>query len=63
MQSRVLGGTDAKRGAWPWQVAVYTSSNTFVCGGSVINPLWLVTAAHCFEDDKQYYFVIGDTDR
>jgi len=44
--SRVIGGTTAKAGAWPWQIAMYFMGG-FGCGGSLVNSNWVVTAAHC----------------
>jgi len=44
--SRVIGGVDATPGYWPWQVGLYFSGQ-FFCGGSLISPEWVVTAAHC----------------
>lgn len=51
----IVGGREAAPGAWPWQVAlvVHTSSqayNGFFCGGSIIAPEWVLTAAHCLTD-------------
>ncbi|XP_078600937.1 trypsin-3-like [Branchiostoma floridae x Branchiostoma japonicum] len=48
--NRIVGGEEAKPGSWPWQVSVryYTS---YPCGGSIIAPNWIVTAAHCFGGD------------
>uniref|UniRef100_A0A8B9EBI2 Transmembrane serine protease 5 n=1 Tax=Anser cygnoides TaxID=8845 RepID=A0A8B9EBI2_ANSCY len=43
---RVVGGTDAAPGRWPWQVSVRHGSRHH-CGGSVLAPSWIVTAAHC----------------
>jgi len=50
LKSRVVGGTDAAVGDWPWQVGIARSYNpsTPFCGGSLINKQWVVTANHCF---------------
>lgn len=43
---RVIAGTTAKKGAWPWQVLL-KYNNRGLCGGSLISKEWVVTAAHC----------------
>ena len=45
--SRIISGRDAKPGQFPWQVAMYVNGH-FSCGGSILKPDWLITAAHCF---------------
>ena len=64
-QSRVIAGTNATKGAWPWQVGLHTAYGTFFCGGSLIAPNWIVTAAHCLEGFKasQLRVRAGDLDR
>ncbi|XP_052224327.1 uncharacterized protein LOC127839977 [Dreissena polymorpha] len=47
-QSFIVGGEDAAPGAWPWQVALHFFGSYF-CGGSLITPEFVLTAAHCVE--------------
>ncbi|XP_041436835.1 transmembrane serine protease 2 L homeolog isoform X2 [Xenopus laevis] len=44
--SRIVGGTFANLGNWPWQVNLQYITGV-LCGGSIISPKWIVTAAHC----------------
>ncbi|KAM9277730.1 LOW QUALITY PROTEIN: enteropeptidase [Cariama cristata] len=44
--TRIVGGSDARRGAWPWIVSLHFNSRP-VCGASLVSDEWLVTAAHC----------------
>uniref|UniRef100_A0A663E548 Peptidase S1 domain-containing protein n=1 Tax=Aquila chrysaetos chrysaetos TaxID=223781 RepID=A0A663E548_AQUCH len=43
---RVLGGSPAAIEAWPWQVSLQYKKE-HICGGSIIDPSWVLTAAHC----------------
>uniref|UniRef100_A0AAX7TW73 Neurotrypsin n=1 Tax=Astatotilapia calliptera TaxID=8154 RepID=A0AAX7TW73_ASTCA len=67
-QRRIIGGEKSLRGEWPWQVSLWLRSqskgNHPLCGASLINSCWLVTAAHCFKrfgrDPARYVLRLGD---
>jgi len=46
---RIVGGAPAREGEFPHQVSLRWSSGSHVCGGSVIGPNTVLTAAHCVE--------------
>lgn len=45
----IVRGQKAEAGEWPWQVRILTDMNDRrgFCGGSLIAPQWVLTAAHC----------------
>lgn len=55
LEIQIVGGQPAGPGEYPWQVAIVdaaTSNPLFgqFCGGSLIAPEWVLTAAHCVVD-------------
>jgi secreted trypsin-like serine protease len=56
--SKITGGTNASISDFPWQV--YYISGVYRCGASIIAPGWVLTAAHCTEDDNHIPIAAAD---
>merc|ERR1711936_936370 len=63
--NRIVGGTRAQRGAYPWQISLQTFGS-HSCGGSILNENWILTAARCFLSSPwawSYTVVVGEHNR
>ena len=66
---RIIGGERALSGSWPWMVAlgqagVNDNRLAHSCGGVLVHPRWVVTAAHCATGETTDSLVVlaGSTD-
>uniref|UniRef100_A0A5F9DPA7 Peptidase S1 domain-containing protein n=1 Tax=Oryctolagus cuniculus TaxID=9986 RepID=A0A5F9DPA7_RABIT len=62
--SRVVNGEDAEPHSWPWQVLLLIEQGDWLyiyCGGTLIKPNWVLTAAHCISNEK-YWVALGEHD-
>ncbi|XP_055594255.1 serine proteinase stubble-like isoform X3 [Uranotaenia lowii] len=52
-EPRIVGGTKASFGRWPWQISLRqwrTSTYLHKCGAALLNENWAITAAHCVDN-------------
>lgn len=51
----IVGGSNATASRFPWQVLITANGSEF-CGGTLIHPMIVLTAAHCLVDENGEYF-------
>ncbi|KTG37495.1 hypothetical protein cypCar_00000472 [Cyprinus carpio] len=49
--SRIIGGSVAADGQWPWQASLHFQG-FHTCGGTLVAPDFIITAAHCFPKSR-----------
>ncbi|XP_063234616.1 chymotrypsin BI-like [Bacillus rossius redtenbacheri] len=61
-EGRIIAGTAATQGQFPWQ-AMLILERSGMCGGSLISSEWVLTAAHCMVGMTSFEITLGSTDR
>lgn len=49
---KIVGGSFTPIESNPWVAALFHQRHGFLCGGSLISPCWVLTAAHCFPEGE-----------
>ncbi|TEA33544.1 hypothetical protein DBR06_SOUSAS3910101, partial [Sousa chinensis] len=62
LSARVVGGDNAVPHSWPWQISLQYLKNgvwRHTCGGTLITPSHVLTAAHCISNTLTYRVALG----
>ncbi|KAH8254585.1 hypothetical protein KR032_011073 [Drosophila birchii] len=55
---RIMNGKNAERQAGAWMAAI-RNNDQFQCGGTVIHKSFVLTAAHCIDDQENLFVTVG----
>jgi len=61
-RQRVIGGSNAANGAWPWQLS-HRNLGSHSCGACLIRANWALSAAHCVGGAVGAYVMIAGTNQ
>ncbi len=65
VETKIISGKQSKSNAWPWMAAILStkeSGEVGFCGGTLIAPEWVLTAAHCAENAISLKVLLGEND-
>ncbi|XP_062134401.1 serine protease 1-like [Drosophila sulfurigaster albostrigata] len=65
IQQRIQYGNDAHKGQFPYIVSLHIrrANESYLCGGSIIDHTWILTAAHCTHNADWVKIFYGTTKR
>ncbi|XP_035623102.1 coagulation factor X [Oncorhynchus keta] len=60
--TRIVNGEECPPGECPWQAFLVNHEDRGFCGGTILNKYFILTAAHCMNQTRSFYVVLGEFD-
>lgn len=65
IEEKIINGDQSGEDDWPWMAHIIMTTETgdrYTCGGTLIDPEWVLTAAHCVENKVSIKVLLGQND-
>ncbi|XP_062303318.1 coagulation factor X [Osmerus eperlanus] len=62
VETRIVNGEECPPGQCPWQALLINHDDIGFCGGTILNEYFILTAAHCMNQTRSFYVVLGEFD-
>lgn len=59
LSTRIVGGKKVGTGKYQFIASLNDYGYGHFCGGAILNPTWIITAAHCLEGGPTDYVIVG----
>ncbi|KAJ8255718.1 hypothetical protein COCON_G00195820 [Conger conger] len=61
--TRIVNGEECPPGECPWQALLVNTEDMGFCGGTILNEYFILSAAHCMNQTRSFYVIVGEFDR
>ncbi|KAL1022074.1 hypothetical protein UPYG_G00021880 [Umbra pygmaea] len=61
-ENRIVNGEECPPGECPWQAFLVNHEDRGFCGGTILNKYFILTAAHCMNQTRSFYVILGEFD-
>ncbi|XP_051558021.1 coagulation factor X [Myxocyprinus asiaticus] len=63
VEKKIVNGVDCPPGECPWQALLINEDDVGFCGGTILNEYFILSAAHCMNQNISIRVIVGEFDR